>query len=405
MKVVQINVTANSGSTGRIAESIGAAAQNAGFESWIAYGRHANKSSSHLIRIGSKFDYWEHGIESRLFDNHGLASRTATASFLKTLDGIKPDLIHLHNIHGYFFNYRMFFQYVQEKNIPLVWTLHDCWAFTGHCAHFSYEKCNRWKSGCFDCPKKKTYPACYFLDRSKNNYKQKKSCFNSTREMVIVSVSQWLDDLVSDSFLKAQKHMVIRNGVDTDAFSPCSNMEQIKRKHQIRADETMVLGVTSVWSKKKGLYDFIELSKQVSPKVKIVLLGLTQKQIRILPQTIIGIERTESVQQLAEYYSAADLFLNMTYEDNYPTTNLESISCGTPCLTYCTGGSPESITPETGFVVPQGDLKSVLQCIETVQKNGKRSYSTICRSYALDHFRQGDRFQEYINLYKQILHV
>lgn len=404
-KILQINVVANSGSTGRIAEGIGKTAINAGFESWIGYGQYSNHSSSHLIRIGSKFDHYEHAVETRCFDNHGLASKYATISFLKKIERVKPDLIHLHNIHGYFLNYNLLFQYLQEKSIPVVWSFHDCWSFTGHCIYFSFCNCDKWKTGCYSCPQKKTYPASYFLDRSRRNFKDKYKAFTSIPNLTIISVSKWLDDLVSQSFFKDFSHKVIYNGVDTNTFAPSSNQEIIRNELGIKQDEIMLLGVASPWSDRKGLQDYIELSKVLSPKHKIVLVGLTKNQKENLPQNILGIERTESMKQLAEYYSIADLFFNLTYEDNYPTTNLEAISCGTPCLTYRTGGSPESVTPETGFVVPQGDIEAVLQCIETIRKNGKEIYSTACRNYALVHFRQEDRFQEYIDLYKQILHI
>lgn len=403
MTILQINVTTNSGSTGRIAEGIGIAAQKSGFESWIAYGRHANQSSSRLIRIGSTLDHYEHAIESRLFDNHGLASRRATVSFLREVDKIKPDLIHLHNIHGYYLNYKFFFQYIRENNIPIVWTLHDCWPFTGHCAYFTLCGCNKWTKQCFNCPQSKTYPQSVVCDGSKKNYALKKLYFTSAPDLHLVPVSHWLGHLLGLSFFSGCPYTVVYNGIDTDAFFPAFEND-IRNKLGIRQNEMILLGVTSTWSPRKGLLDFIELRKKISPQHKIVLIGLTKKQIASLPQNIIGIERTESTKQLAEYYSAADLFLNLTYEDNYPTTNLEAISCGTPCLTYRTGGSPESITSKTGFVVPQGDIDSVLKCIETVRKNGRESYSSACRNYALAHFRQEDRFQEYIDLYKQILH-
>ena len=403
MKILQINTSANSGSTGRIAEGIGNAIQKEGIESWIAYGRVANQSTSQLIKIGNSFDCYEHAIETRLFDNHGLASRRATISFLQSIDKLKPDLIHLHNIHGYYLNYKLLFSYIKNNNIPVVWTFHDCWPFTGHCPHFSFRGCNKWTNECFACPQKKEYPKSILFDRSHKNYLDKKSVFTALSDLTIVSVSQWLDRLVSQSFFKSYASYCIHNGIDIDIFSPTSKGNEIRSNLNIRQDDLMLLGVTSVWRERKGFHDFIELSKHLLPNQKIVLIGLTKKQIKMLPETIIGLERTESTRQLAEYYSAADMFLNLTYEDNYPTTNLESISCGTPCLTYHTGGSIESITSKTGFVVPQGDLKAVMQCVETIQKNGKASYSTACRDHALAHFRQEDRFQDYIDLYHKIL--
>ena len=403
MRLLQINVTANSGSHGRIAEGIGIAAQGNGFETWIAYGRHANKSSSHLIRIGTKYDYCEHGIESRIFDNHGLASRGPTEKFLKRVDIIKPDLIHLHNIHGYFINYKMLFKYIREKKIPVVWTLHDCWAFTGHCSHFSFCGCERWKSGCFDCPQKREYPASFLFDRSKRNYEEKRNFFSSVPQMTLVSVSHWLDRLVSESFLNKYDHTIIHNGIDTGIFAPCSNAKEIRRKHGILEDETMLLGVTSVWTERKGLRDFIELGKHLSPKEKMVLIGLSKKQISSLPPNIIGLEKTESTRQLAEYYSASDLFLNLTYEDNYPTTNLEAISCGTPCLTYRTGGSPESIAKNTGFVVEKKDINSILSIIKD-KLYLKECSSEECVKHASKSFSRDIQNREYIKVYHDLIH-
>ena len=405
MKVFQINITANWGSTGRIAEGINRSARNSGFEPFIIYKELFTPSSSLLIRVGSKFEYRLHELESRAFDHQGQGSRFSTFFLVHHLLKLQPDIIHLHNIHGSFINYKLLFRFLAKFDIPVVWTFHDCWPFTGHCTYFTSCGCNKWKTGCFNCPQSHTYPRSYFLDNSKRNYILKKQTFTSLPHLYIVSVSHWLDQLVGQSFLKNYPHAVIYNGIDTNTFSLAINRDDLRYKLGIQQGEMMLLGVASPWSERKGFKDFIELCKYLSSEQKIVLIGLTKEQIGSLPQNIIGIERTESTKQLAEYYSAADLFLNLTYEDNYPTTNLEAISCGTPCLTYRTGGSPESITPETGFVVSPGDLNAVMQCIETVQKNGKQFYSTACRNYALAHFRQEDRFQEYIDLYKQILHI
>lgn len=402
MILLQINTVANSGSTGRIAEGIGFAAQNAGYHSCIAYGRYANPSVSQLIKIGSRIDQYEHALETRLFDNHGLASRNATRDFISQIDRIHPAIVHLHNIHGYYINYEILFNYFKRKKTPVVWTLHDCWPFTGHCSYFTIAQCVKWKTQCSNCPIKSEYPQSFFANNAANNFKRKKNTFTSLKSITIVSVSHWLDDLVSQSFLKDSRHLVIHNGIDTDAFAPSFKAHEIREKCGVRDNEMMLLGVASVWSDRKGLHDFLELAKSISPDTKLVLIGLSPKIIRKLPENVVGIERTESVQQLSDYYSAADLFLNLTYEDNYPTTNLEAVSCGTPCLTYRTGGSPESISAETGFVTAQGDFNAILDCIKAVKTNGKRSYSVACRNYALTHFRQEDCFRKYIDLYKQM---
>jgi len=399
MRFLQINVTANVGSTGRIAEGIGLAAQQAGFDSWIAYGRVAAPSASHLIRIGTKFDYCEHGIETRLLDNHGLASRRATQGFLREVDELKPDIVLLHNIHGFYINYKHLFGYLREKGIPLVWTLHDCWPFTGHCAYFSFAECDKWKTGCGRCPQKTTYPSSYFLDRSEKNYRDKKRFFTSIPNLTIVSVSQWLDDLIGQSFLKDFRHVVIRNGIDTEVFSPAADNREIRKKLKIADDETMLLGVAADWSPRKGLKDFCKLAGRLLPKQKIVLVGLSKKQMEGLPPNVTGFERTDSARELAEIYSAADLFLNLTYEDNYPTTNLEAISCGTPCLTYRTGGSPESVCPETGYVVEQGDLASVLEIVKRLPEKDVPGL----RDHAVRHFSQETCFKQYIPVFESIL--
>lgn len=397
MKILfQINSVANSRSTGRIAEGIGNAAIAAGFSSYIAYGRYANPSSSHLIQVGQKKDYLLHCVRSRILDDHGMGSVAATRALLKQMDEIRPDIVHLHNIHGYYLNYPLLFQYLKDNNVPVVWTLHDCWPFTGHCAHFDYAKCECWKTGCHHCPQKTTYPASYVLDRSKQNWLAKKYYFTLPDQMLIVPCSYWLGDLVKKSFLGKYPVNVIHNGINTEVFRPCSATE-IRSKHGWE-NKKILLGVASSWSPRKGLKDFIELSKLLPGDYCIVLVGLNPEQMKDLPANIIAFAKTESVQMLAELYSAADVFLNLTWEDNYPTTNLEAIACGTPVITYRTGGSPESISKGTGFVVEQGNLQGVLRAVPVLHKNVE-----VCREYALANFRQEDRFQEYVNLYQRLL--
>lgn len=403
MKVLQINVTANSGSTGKIAEQIGRLVMAEGWQSMIAYGRYANPSESDLIRIGTKFDIIEHGIESRLLDNHGLASRRATKALIKQIKEINPDIIHLHNIHGYYINYQLLFEYLNKLDTPIVWTLHDCWPFTGHCAYFDFAKCAKWKTECYSpCPCKKNYPTTLIADRSKKNWKTKHQCFTSIREMVIVPVSNWLGALTRQSFLSQYHIRVIHNGIDLNVFHPTEDITEIKKRYGITGKHT-ILGVANVWNGRKGFADFIRLRKTLPQEYSIVLVGVSKKQQASLPTGIIGIERTQDQKELAQVYSATDVFVNPTYEDNYPTTNLEAMACGTPVITYKTGGSPESLSKDTGLVVEQGDINGLVNAIHEVCENGKAYYTEKCHTWAEEHFDMHQCFEAYIKLYKEIV--
>ena len=403
MKLLQINSVANSGSTGRIAEDIGILSQANGWESYIAYARTNNNSKNKVIRIGNDFDIKLHGLLTRVFDNHsfGYSSKKATKEFIKEIDEIRPDIIHLHNIHGYYINSKVLFEYLSKLNIPIVWTFHDCWSFTGHCAHFDYIGCKKWKTGCYSCPLKKSYPASYVFDRSKENYKEKKQLFNSIKNLTIVPVSNWLGDLVKESYLSSNNLKIIHNGIDINTFKPNSNIKETKEKFGLK-DEFIILGLSSVWNKSKGLDDFIKLSTKVDAKVKLILVGLNKQQVDNLPNNIIGIQRTENINQLVDIYSMSDLFLNLTYNDTFPTTNLEALACGTPILTYKTGGSVEAVSSDTGFIVEKEDLDSVIKVINEVRSKGKEFYSDKCRERAVSCFNKDDRFMDYIDLYRSL---
>lgn len=394
MKLLQINVTANSGSTGKIAEAIGRLAISRGWESWIAYGRGTPQSESHLIRIGNDWDMRWHGVETRLLDNHGLASRRTTRKFISQIKEINPDIIHLHNIHGYFINYPLLFRFLQEWGGPVVWTLHDCWSFTGHCAYFDMVNCNKWQNKCMNCPQRDSYPKSY-IDQSFRNYITKKSSFNTIlSQLTLVPVSKWLSDLLTKSYLSNCRIRKIHNGIDLKLFKPLSDYNK---------EKFVILGVANVWDQRKGLADFIKLSDTLSDRYKIILIGLSEKQIKSLPINIQGIRRTENINQLIELYSMADVFINPTWEDNFPTTNIEAMACGTPVITYRTGGSPEAIDSNTGIVVEQGDVQGLKKAIETIRTSSDRFTPELCRGRAEKYFNQDDRFEEYFELYEKII--
>lgn len=405
-KLLQINVTSNWGSTGRIAEEIGQLAISNGWESHIAYGREmGTKSTSHTYRISGKCDFYMHALQTRLFDRHGLASTRNTHNLIKYIECIKPDVIHLHNIHGYFVNYPTLFRYLSTLSTPIVWTMHDCWTFTGHCSYFDIAGCDRWLTGCYSCPQKGEYPTSVLLDRSKQNYADKRKHFTSLQNLTIVPVSDWLARLTAKSFFKESKIHRIHNGVNIDVFKPQSRESQnnIRAKYGF-GDKNIVLGVASVWSPRKGLEDFIKLNEIVDDNTTIALVGLTPKQIDSLPRGMIGISRTENVEELAALYSVAGIFVNPTYEDNFPTTNIESLACGTPVITYNTGGSIEAVDATTGLIVEQGDITSLSNAVKTIINNSAQYSTEACRKRAVDNYNKDNRFNDYINLYTDLLH-
>jgi len=400
MKIFQIDVACNVTSTGRIAEGIGLEVIADGGESFIAYGRYGAESKSKTYRVGNELGVILHGIYTRLFDRHGFGSRRATKNLISIIDQIRPDIIHLHDIHGYYINFKILFAYIIERKIPVVWTQHCCWAFTGHCAFFEFVNCEKWKAECHHCRQKKEYPASYLLDNSKSNYYQKKEFFTNVPNMTVVTVSKWLEGLVKQSFLSKYPILTIYNGIDSETFKFRKN--NVKEKYKIK-DKFVVLGVASPWSRRKGLADFFELRKACGDDIAIILVGLEKSQILSLPRGIIGVEKTESVNELAEMYSAADLFFNPTWEDNFPSTNLESLACGTPVATYRTGGSIEAVSEDTGFILNKGDIEGVISIIQKIRNFDKSFYFHKCRSRALSYFRQEDRFKEYIDVYKAML--
>jgi glycosyltransferase involved in cell wall biosynthesis len=398
-KILQINITANWGSHGRIAEEIGQLAMKNGWDSYIAYGRWANPSKSHLIKIGSMWDERLHGLQSRLFDNHGLASKKATMELVDSIKKVNPDLIHLHNVHGYYLNYPILFDFLSQYNKPVVWTLHDCWPITGHCAYFTYVQCDEWKTGCRNCKQIHTYPKSLFLCRSEKNYAKKKACFCSLDKMIIVPVSQWLAEITKESYLGKFPTRMIHNGVDLEKFCPHS----CQRGNNLQGKK-ILLGVSSVWEKRKGLRDFFVLRELLNDNYAIIIVGLTKEQIDTLPNGIIGVPRTNSIDELRDYYCRADVFVNPTYEDNFPTTNIEALACGTPVITYDTGGSPEAIDEKTGIVVQYGNVTDLAEAVKKMcQLPSNENVSKACRQRAEFFFNKSDRYQEYIELYNQLL--
>lgn len=405
-KLLQINpVLRVNTSTGRIMQEIGELAMTQGWETYVAYskGRDGIKEcKSTIVPVG---DFWStawHGLETRLLDRHGLASEHATREFVKRIEKLAPDIVHIHNIHGYFLNYPILFDFLSKSGIPVVWTVHDCWLYTGHCYYYSYAGCNKWQTGCGHCPQKREFPASYFSDRSHKNWLDKKAAFTSMPldKLIIVPVSNWIRDEMSRSFLKDYHFQVIHNGINTDVFG-VYDATAVRRQYAL-GDKHILLGVASIWSREKGLDDFVKMADFIGRDEVIVLVGIKPEDMKLLPKNVVAIARTENIRQLAELYSAADVFINPTWQDNYPTVNLEAIACGTPVVTYRTGGSIEAITDTTGLVVEQGDVAGLVDAARYIIRRGKEAYRNACRQYAVANFRKEDRYADYLELYRQL---
>lgn len=364
MKVLLINSVCGVGSTGKICGGIAQKLEAEGHEVKIAYGRDGTvpeKFQRYAVRIGTDLDVKIHGIRSRLLDDHCLASRRATKAFLQWTQEFDPELLWLHNIHGYYLNMELLFQWIKSRpGMQVKWTFHDCWPFTGHCAYFTMAGCDKWKSGCGNCPQKRGYPSSMLLDRSSANYRKKKELFTGVKDMTIITPSQWLADLVKESFLGEYPVEVHYNTIDTTVFKPTES--DFRAKNGLE-DKKLILGVASPWSARKGLPDFVKLRSMLGQDYAIVMVGLTQQQIDELPEGILGITRTNNAVELAQIYTAADVFFNPTYEDNYPTVNLEAEACGTRVITYSAGGSAETIRRPDSVAIPVGSLEAAIKAL------------------------------------------
>lgn len=361
MKVLLVNSVYGSGSTGRICAQLAAALSAEGHTCCAAYGRGAPKpvAGETLLRIGTDADVRTHGAATRLLDRHGLASTGATRRFVEAARRFDPDVIHLHNIHGYYLNYEVLFDFLRACGRPVLWTLHDCWAFTGHCAYFDAVRCDRWKTGCGSCPQRGAYPASLASDGSKRNFARKAAAFSGLERLTLVTPSQWLADLARQSFLGDYPAVVIPNGVDTSVFRPQSESAVRAALPAGLTPGRYLLGVANEWEPRKGLKDFLVLSERLSGTgLQLLLIGLSEAQMRTLPPTVYGLRRTDSPAALAALYSGCAAYLNLTYEENYPTTNLEAAACGADVITYASGGCAETLQPRSA-AVPTGDLDAV----------------------------------------------
>lgn len=385
-KIVEINSVCN-GSTGKIMCNISKEASKFNYETICFFGRGNSNKEINCKKFGNKLSFYFHVLIARLGFN-GRGSYFATKKMVKELKKINPDVIHMHNIHGYYLNLKVFFKYLKESyNGKIIWTLHDCWSFTGHCSHFTVAKCNKWKKECFNCPQLNIYPKVLF-DNTKREYKLKKKLFLGLANLTIVTPSCWLKKLIEHSFLKEYNVKVINNGIDLDVFKPIFD-ETVYDKYNIPKNKKILLAIANIWDERKGLNDIYKLSDLINNNYQILIVGKISSRKR--KDNIIYIDRTDSSEDLAKIYTIAEYLLNLTYEDNYPTVNLESIACHTPVIAYDTGGCPEQISKENGVIFKKSQIKEIASFLN---KNIKLEIITNNVNSTLD------MINEYVNIIK-----
>lgn len=398
MRVALINSVCGIRSTGRIMAQLASAVENAGGESLMIYGRETVPTAlkQKAFRMESELGVRLHALQARIFDSAGFGSKWATGRLLARLDAFRPDVLHLHNLHGYYIHLPTLFAYIKQKKIPTVMTLHDCWTFTGHCSHYDYVGCQKWRTGCAGCPQKGEYPTSWWLDRSSQNYERKRACFLGVEKLILVTPSAWLAEECKQSFLRQYPVEVIHNGIDLFSFKPTDG--DLRQRFGLE-HKKILLAVASAWEDgRKGFDDVVQLAGILPDDCQVVMVGVAEKQKKTLPRNVLGITRTNDVKELAQWYTAADVFINPTYEDTYPTVNLEAIACGTPVVTYPSGGSTEAvISGVTGYVTERQDVaqlaKMSLCAMELKEKMSGR--------YA-EAFDNGLFAQNYLSLYRKL---
>ena len=396
MKVLQINIFGNL-STGRIAVDIYRTLRQCGYEGKVAFARNTIAEDVPYIRIGNKMNVYADGILTRITDRAGFFSKRATRKLIEEIRTYAPDIIHLHNLHGYYIHVEELFDFLREYKKPVVWTLHDCWSYTGHCCYYSMAHCDRWKTQCHNCPQKKAYPGSLFIDNSRENYRKKKEIFTSLPDLHLVTVSDWLKAEVEQSFLKDIPCSTIYNGIDLDVFKPTKS--NFREKYGIK-DNYIVLGVASTWDVRKRLKDFIALSGMLGSRYKVVVVGVNEQEKKQLPPNMIGISRTDSVLELAGIYTAADVFFNASVEETFGLPTVEALACGTPVVVYDETAVPEVVDSSVGYIVKAGDLKTVQEKIRQLAEE-RSVNSSQCRKKAAV-YEKNEQYHKYIELYEKL---
>ena len=398
--LLQFDTCLGVGSTGRIAEIIGDLARNAGWHTYMCHGsRFVRSSSMKSIQVGNKLDEYRHYIVSSVFDRHGLGSCKPTRDLIKQIDQINPDIVQIHNIHGYYANYKILFEYLANRGIPTVITMHDFLLMTGHCAYIN-KSCSKWETGCGHCSRLGEYPASVF-DRTKKNWALKKNLFDAfdRDKLVIVPVSYWLEGFAKRSLLGECQFNVIQNGVDTTVFLPYQG-EHSKLWKCIDWNKYTIITVADRWTDANGFNDIIALSQLLPDDMQIVIVGLNEQQLQDLPEKIVGIGHTDNVQQLVELYTSADVLFNSSTEVTFGLVTAEAMACGTPAIVLKNTAGEEIIDGDTGYSI---DNITEIPALVRIFREGTGKYKLKCRKRIVDEFDSVSQYSKYIELYKSLL--
>lgn len=401
MKVLQINAVYEYGSTGRIVKELDEFLVKSGYESYIAYA----ESKIHPVngyKIGNKFDRKLHALYSRIFGKQAYASKRATKKLLKWIDCISPDIVHLHNLHGNYINFKLFCNYLAQRNIPTVITLHDCWFFTGGCSHYVMSSCDKWQKKCGKCPRLKQDIASWFIDKTNEVREDKKELFNNIDNLAVIGVSDWITNEVKKSFLKNAKFIKrIYNWIDLNVFYP--RQTSAKEKYQLPQDKFLILFSSAGWNINSDKFsDILELSNKLSDNQQLVLLGNIRGNIN-LPQNITALGYVNSTDKLAEINSCCDVYVHVSRADTFGKVIAEALSCGTPAIVYNTTACPELIGLNCGYVVETGDVNQIKTYIDKIQVEGKEKYSRFCTDFVRKNFEKAMLCEQTMNIYKELI--
>lgn len=403
IKILQVNTVSGIGSTGRNVIELGHKIEEVGFESYIAYGQGTSYGKNHF-KIGGFLENHIHNLFSRVFGKQGYMTKSGTRKLIKFIEEIEPSIIHLGNLHGNYLNIEIFFQYLSKKNIPIVWSIHDCWAYTGKCAHYTEIGCYKWQIVCNKCPQVQKYPPSLFFDKSKVMFKDKKRLFTGVKNMVIVPVSDWLCNELKFSYFNKYPIKRIYNWIDLETFN--LKAEKCYNSYKIDKNKFIILGVSAGWSKSDiKMQDFIKLEKlisQYSNEFQIVLLG-EQKEKGCIPKTFIHIPYVENKRHLASIYASADVYVHLATEDTFGKVIAESMACGTPAIAYDSTVYPEVVKEGCGYIAKKRDVFDVFEKIKLIEKNGKEKYSNECFKLVSESYNYNKNSLEFIELYKSLL--